>query len=923
MRKRMIVFVFLLLLIVGSLFCPAMAMASGNTPVASGTYAGHTYDVYDVSMTWPDAKAYCEALGGHLVTITSESEQQFVADLIDGHAKKQYWIGLSYPSGTMEWVTGETFSYANWEVREPNHGQRTDAQYEEYIQIYNVANVPSSLDDYEDYRFTWNDIYYDNTLPGQEEFFSLEYVGFICERESTPPVGNFMEVVNSQVTDNAFTFEIRLNSEINGYVFAVVYNHSGKMKSATMYPAMSTVSVTLYEAQETDYAKIIWIDEYFAPICEAIALESISPHLYVSPPMADCIATDDDTGMQFVSNELIVYAKIGAKRDDVISLLNNCGGTVVGEISATDTYQVRFSQKYAYSDILSLCSELEQNDLIEWVSENSVFQSASAYYPVTDSLWTGEWDDYKASGTSSGLNWGMEAIHAPEAWDYREHMGYVNVGIYDCCFCNNEDLVYAKTIGNNVIQCYNECFHVPGANYQHGTHVSGIIGAGFDNHRGVTGVAPYVNLYGYSYKGPYLSIEPDPIKTTRLQQELAITQLVHYNKCRVLNFSIGIVFPEKDTNKPEEEKIRRSAALWADLGDSRYILDLTQEAEEIGIYLKRRLIDLHHDDFVICTAAGNDNNSIINPNATRSANAKYSNFFTAIDATQNPELQEVEDRIIVVGACGNSNGAYYYSDFANIGNRVDVVAPGEDILSTVDADSYALMDGTSMASPHVAGIAAMLYGIDSTLTGSEVKDIITRTATTNVGGCSYKMVNAQLAVETALRNKNLLKVKYLYNAGTSYVSLGLPNPNGNWGAPVPVEFLDDGILMNQDNANSSWVLCGVSTNDYVNTKGFKKLCISYDVITPMVAYNKDGSKISRRGIMEISSSRGFRNNFRQDPKARTWYDIDTVGHYTRELDISEYSGNYYFTILIYTGHGDGDRYSQFASIKVREIYLSE
>lgn len=39
---------------------------------------GHRYQVFDESMSWTDAKIYCENLGGHLVTINSEEEQKFL-----------------------------------------------------------------------------------------------------------------------------------------------------------------------------------------------------------------------------------------------------------------------------------------------------------------------------------------------------------------------------------------------------------------------------------------------------------------------------------------------------------------------------------------------------------------------------------------------------------------------------------------------------------------------------------------------------------------------------------------------------------------------------------------------------------------------------------------------------------------------------
>nr|AIA13156.1 Subtilase family [uncultured bacterium] len=69
------------------------------------------------------------------------------------------------------------------------------------------------------------------------------------------------------------------------------------------------------------------------------------------------------------------------------------------------------------------------------------------------------------------------------------------------------------------------------------------------------------------------------------------------------------------------------------------------------------------------------------------------------------------------------------SPFSNYGHlAVSVAAPGSFILSTVPNGGYDTISGTSMASPHVAGIAALLLSKDPSLTAMEVRDRIIRTA---------------------------------------------------------------------------------------------------------------------------------------------------------------------------------------------------
>jgi len=90
-------------------------------PQDSKEHQGHWYHAYDEAVSWRLAKSWCEALGGHLVTITSVNENILVDRLTDRYS----WIGLSdaKEEGTWVWMTGEPFAYANWEEDEPDNGQ--------------------------------------------------------------------------------------------------------------------------------------------------------------------------------------------------------------------------------------------------------------------------------------------------------------------------------------------------------------------------------------------------------------------------------------------------------------------------------------------------------------------------------------------------------------------------------------------------------------------------------------------------------------------------------------------------------------------------------------------------------------------------------------------------------------------------------
>ncbi|MGE5588390.1 MAG: S8 family peptidase [Clostridia bacterium] len=69
------------------------------------------------------------------------------------------------------------------------------------------------------------------------------------------------------------------------------------------------------------------------------------------------------------------------------------------------------------------------------------------------------------------------------------------------------------------------------------------------------------------------------------------------------------------------------------------------------------------------------------------------------------------------------------ASFSNSGEQVAVAAPGEDVYSTYRDGAYKTLAGTSMACPHVAGVAALLLSVSPSLGRDDVRDIVCKTAT--------------------------------------------------------------------------------------------------------------------------------------------------------------------------------------------------
>ena len=109
--SRKVISLLLCMTLVFSFLLPAFSVSAAGDDTAS--YNGHTYQRFDESMSWKDAKAYCESLGGYLATITSSAEQEAVKELIAKGTKAQYWLGGTDEAtlNDWQWVTGEAFTY--------------------------------------------------------------------------------------------------------------------------------------------------------------------------------------------------------------------------------------------------------------------------------------------------------------------------------------------------------------------------------------------------------------------------------------------------------------------------------------------------------------------------------------------------------------------------------------------------------------------------------------------------------------------------------------------------------------------------------------------------------------------------------------------------------------------------------------------
>ncbi len=204
------------------------------------------------------------------------------------------------------------------------------------------------------------------------------------------------------------------------------------------------------------------------------------------------------------------------------------------------------------------------------------------------------------------------------------------------------------------------------AHSMHGTHVAGIIAATRNNNIGIDGVAKNVEIM------PIRAV-PDGDEYDK-DVALAIRYAVD-NGAKVINASFGKQF------SPHPE----------------WVHDAIKYAES--------------KDVLLVIGAGNDGLDL--------------DQTITYPSDQDKAGPERSGNVIMVGAINYKYGSELVADFSNYGKTsVDVFAPGVKIYSTTPLNTYEYQQGTSMAAPAVAGVAALIRSYYPQLSAKEVKKVI-------------------------------------------------------------------------------------------------------------------------------------------------------------------------------------------------------
>ena len=296
---------------------------------------------------------------------------------------------------------------------------------------------------------------------------------------------------------------------------------------------------------------------------------------------------------------------------------------------------------------------------------------------------------------SFGSQWGLHQdsipdvdIDAPEAWDLTTGSSSVVVGVIDTGVdYTHEDL--AQNIWVNTVECpagvsncisdgidddgngYVDDFYGwdfanndndPLDDHSHGTHVAGTIAAAGSNATGVVGVSWNTRIMPLKF-----------IRSNGTGSTADAIEAIQY--ATMMNRDYGV-------------NIRVTNNSWGSTSYSQALYDAIEESRQ--------------QDILFVAAAGN----------------------SAIDNDTTPHYPSSypHDNVIAV-ASTTADGSL--SSFSNRGlTSVDLGAPGSQIYSTTPGNQYGNKSGTSMASPHVAGVAALAWAVDANLLYSQVRDAI-------------------------------------------------------------------------------------------------------------------------------------------------------------------------------------------------------
>lgn len=342
--------------------------------------------------------------------------------------------------------------------------------------------------------------------------------------------------------------------------------------------------------------------------------------------------------------------------------------------------------KFIYFDTLTYRMQM----VVPEEKRNELKNSLNAQMPKFDFLLFDE-EVFTMSDNSHGTGlvnrrktWYLNAINAPQAWKVTQGDPDILVAVVDNGFDLNHPELRGKVVDAfNIPERNTHMFPPPGSDSpEHGTHVAATAVGWADENNGVSGVAPKCRLM--------------PVQVATADGMMLSTSVIDgvlyaiYKGAKVVNVSLGPTPPEWFMQLP--------AAM-----QQQYIMKDDQRLTQVWkrVY---SIADKHHCTVVM--AAGNEN--VLSGYASKARC----------------------DTVIVVSAVGETLRKSSFSNYGNFAgwftNYSTVSAPGENIYNAVPGGKYRAMDGTSMASPIVAGAVALIKSVNPDISTMDIRELLIR-----------------------------------------------------------------------------------------------------------------------------------------------------------------------------------------------------
>lgn len=459
-------------------------------------------------------------------------------------------------------------------------------------------------------------------------------------------------------------------------------------------------------------------------------------------------------GATAVNNQLLLDVNNGVAYQTVIDYINQNNWTLVGYVSGAGMYQVDVGA----TDWATAKSNAEKSGLFYLVSYNRKAKF--------DAI-TSRWNDPLLQSLIG--RWNLDAINIDQAYSIlnQNPSGYTKVAVIDGGFrTDHQDISFASvqnSAGQNVNQATGCSLSFPLDNYScsseakksganHGMNVAGIIAGAQNNNIGVAGISSrFVQLSGYEFQS-YADIVGGIQKS-----------IVDGNK--VINLSVN-------QKIIEYEGVSMSGGVYSipPAAYDAYRVDAMAFGQRLFNILKTYDKD---EKVLLVKSSGNDADAGISVNGSSYAKipSRYNGLHSAV---VSPEFivdaairQRIARQTIFVGAFHMDSGTKSLANYTELPDTDTLIsgnfilAPGGSRVSggatpgvlsagytkSYNSDYFYLTAGTSQATPHVTGVAALLWQANPNLSASEVRDIILTNSDTVDG---YRALNAEKAVRAAI-----------------------------------------------------------------------------------------------------------------------------------------------------------------------------